>query len=208
MFSCATTDDITPEPLEVQPVVEVVEPEPEIIVEPEVEGEQLKEDSSVTLSFEGEEVILDEPSIEVLTEDDKEYSRSVAETTDAITYDDFKSDKEAILAIIDELEKNKKAGDVDAWSKMLHKESLEYWNNKDNLKKISKLIPNNSSVLHSIDEYFEKVYLPAREGYEVTEIRYKSQTNVAAVEVEGKNDIVIYNFLKENGKWFLSIPKL
>ena len=213
-FSCTTTEKVIQEPIEDKPIVEEIPAKEEIIqeveieTEPEIEGDQLKEDSEVTLSFGGEEEILLEPEVETLTEVDLEYSRSIAGSTENISFDDFKSDKEEILAIIEELEKNKKTGDVDDWIKRLSRESLTYWSDKENLKIVSLLIPNNTKVLDSIDEYFKKVYLASREGREVSEIRYNSQTEVKAVEVQKNNDIVIYDFIKENDEWYLSIPKL
>ncbi len=214
-FSCATTEELQQEPIVDQPIIEEVSPEevPEVeilpeIEEPLIEGEQLKEDSEVTLSFGGEEEILLEPEVGTLTEDDLEYTRSIAASTDDITFDAFKADKEAILAIIKELEQTKKTGDVKTWTKLISKDSYNYWSDKENLKLVSLLIPNNSAILRSIDDYFKRVYLPAREGYEVTEIRYNSETEVKAVEVQGNNDMVIYDFKKTNGSWYLSLPKI
>ncbi len=219
LFSCATTEEVPQDFSEDKPIVEEIQPEPvteEPIVElePEIETEeiidedQLKEDSEVTLSFGGEEEILLEPEVETLTEDDLEYTRSIAGTTDEITFDEFKSDKEAILAIISELERNQKTGNINDWLKHLSQESKTYWSNSKNLEMISKMIPDNTTTLRSIDEYFKKVYLAAREGRKVTEIRYNSQTDVKAVEVQGNSDIIIYDFIKQNGKWFLALPKL
>lgn len=216
LFSCATTEEVPQDLGEDKPIVEEVQPKEEPMVEiqpiPEVEEvideEQLKEDSEVTLSFGDEEEILLEPEVETLTEDDLEYSRSIAQSTEEVSFDEFISDKEAILAIISELEQNQKTGDFDDWLQHLAQESKTYWSNAKNLEMISKMIPGNSATLRSIDEYFEKVYLPARKGYEVTEIRYHSQTEVQAVEVQGNSDLVIYDFSKQNGKWYLTLPKL
>ena len=63
LFSCTTTEDVIQEPVIDKPIIEEIPAEvvPEVeqeIEEPVIEGEQLKEDSEVTLRFGGEEEIL------------------------------------------------------------------------------------------------------------------------------------------------------
>lgn len=137
---------------------------------------------------------------------DDEFKRSTG--TVQITREEFNADKAAILKIIDELSKIMAVYDYDNWVKYIDKDSLVYWQNPANLKAASKRLPIKGQKLSNLNDYFRMVFVPARKGHDVEEIRYLAIDQVKAVQVTEEQDIVYYNFVKQNGKWMVKIPAL
>ena len=71
----------------------------------------------------------------------------------------------------------------------------------------SQRLPKKGLRLNTIEDYFKFVFIPARRGRTVDEIRYDTETEVNVVQVDADKDIVYYTFTKINGKWKLSLPK-
>jgi len=139
--------------------------------------------------------------------DTDEFNRSTANLKEEISIDTFKADKLAILKIIKELNTIMIQNNFNAWKKYLSRDSLVYWSNPKNLKEVSKKLPIKGFELTSLEDYFNLIFIPARIGREVTEIRYISEDNVKAVQVQGNRDIIYYSFVKINEKWLLNLEK-
>lgn len=185
---CGTTAPVQ-QAEEITPAEEVVS-EPEVIAEPE-------------------EVIPEEPEVvEVVEEiktEDEEYHRST--TNVSVTKETFEEDKTRILKIIEDLDIYMKNGDFKGWVSYLDAESYQYWSKKPNLSKAAQRLPKKGLRLNSIEDYFKFVFIPARRGHTVDEIRYDTETEVNVVQVDDDKDIVYYNFQKVNDKWRLVLPK-
>lgn len=178
------TEVIKEEPKEEKPVIENKEEE-----QPEVKEEVLKEEPEVV-----------EENLE-----DKEYKRSTTNVT--VTKETFFEDKMRILQIIEDLDTYMKNGDFKGWTKYLAPESYAYWTKKPNLTKAAQRLPKKGLKLATIEDYFKFVFVPARRGHTVDEIRYDTATEVNVVQVDDDKDIVYYSFKKIDGKWKLFLPK-
>ncbi len=152
--------------------------------------------------------LVDEGEVVLLDDADLEYSRSVAGLEGEISYDIFISDKNEILAIIEKLDESMQTRDYQMWREYLTPSSISYWSNKMNLQILSTKLPGDNVVLRDLPQYFTYMFIPSRIGRDVTEIRYNSPTAVKAVQVDGNTDIIYYDFVKENGKWLVTLPRL
>ncbi len=163
--------------------------------------------NTVTPQEESLEVIETPPkAIEPI--DDTEYSRSVAGLQGKISYETFQQDKSDILRIIAELDVIMVNRDYQAWRDYLTPASVSYWSNKLNLQLLSRRLPGNEVILTDLSQYFRNLFIPSRQGKSITEIRYNSPTDVKAVQVDGNTDVIYYNFVKLDGRWLVSLPKL
>lgn len=184
--------ELTPALPEV-PVVQKEEPAP-VKVEPKVEKKP--EPKKVEVK--------PEP-----TEEEKEYARSVATLSNAISQDAFQKDKENIMSIIDELSTIMKQKDYDKWLKYVSPASKTYWSNPTNLANVASRLPVKGLKLKSMRDYFLYVFIPARQNSKVDEIRYVSTDVVKVVEAKENEDIIYYLFEKSaNGEWFLKLDTL
>ncbi len=168
------------------------EPEPAPVPEPQTQQKPEKEEI-----------------IEVKKEDkraENEYERSTSNVS--VSKEVFEEDKTRILAMIDELDAVMKNVNYKGWLTYLDETSKNYWSRKANLQKASSKLPRKGLMLRSLEDYFKFVFIPARIGRTVDEIRYETETQVKVVQVGEEADIVYYNFLKENGKWKLRIPPI
>ena len=186
LVSCGSTN-VAPAPVVDEPPVEVAEPEPEPEPEPELP--------------------VQEPVV------DDEYSRSVADV--AVDRDTFAEDKEQVLKIIAELDTVMRSKDYNSWLTYVDKESINYWMLRKNLQKAEKKLPVKGIKLRDLKDYFNYVFIPARTGKSVEEIRYKSDTYIQAVKVNEpatetapEQTTVYYYFNKINGRWMVHIPPL
>ncbi|MBQ7158575.1 MAG: hypothetical protein IJS09_03985 [Treponema sp.] len=156
-----------------------------------------------------EEPVIEEPAPVPVpvekTEKEKEYERSVGDID--VSLDTFTQDKNAILAIIDELAVVMKNYDYTSWLTYLDRESISYWSKRPNLSVAQKKLPVKNLQLRTLEDYFKHVFIPARRGKKVTEIRYNSDKNIKAVQVQEDVDIVYYNFNKINNVWKVHIPE-
>ena len=185
--------EVTPETIP-EPVVEVIpEPEPEPIVEavPEPEPEP-------------------EPIVEVVPEpvkniDDDEYLRSINSIEGvSVTKEEFSDDKTAILEIIEDLSDIMEKKDAQRWLVYIEPASKEYYS-----KKTKKKLPNKSVSLNNITDYFKYVFIPSRKRSQVDEIRYISKSSIKAVQVKDDKSIVVYYyFTKVDGKWLIHLPTI
>ncbi|MDO4506255.1 MAG: hypothetical protein Q4B64_04855 [Spirochaetales bacterium] len=196
LASCGST---APAPAPAEPVVEepapAPAPDPVPVVE-ETPEEVLEEEPEV------QEEVAPQPEVSV---EDKEYERST--TNVAVTKETFVEDKTRILQIIEDLAIYMKNGDFKGWTSYLAPESYSYWTKKPNLSKASQRLPKKGLRLNTIEDYFKFVFIPARRGRSVDEIRYDTETEVNVVQVDADKDIVYYTFTKINGKWKLTLPK-
>lgn len=186
-----------PEPVDEPAPVPQPEPEPEPIPEPEPEPEPQPEPEPIP-----------EPEPEQ-SKEELEYQRSVKQV--AVSRDTFESDKRQIVQNIEELNKIMTDRNFEEWKKYVAPDSITYWSSKQNLTKASKNLPKelNKLQLNTLKDYFNYVFIPSRKGHHVDEIRYLSETSVKAVQVKDDNSIVVYyNFVKENGKWLVDIPRM
>lgn len=186
------------EPVKAEPAkpAPVKEPEKTIIVpkeEPIVEPVKIVEDYK---------------SVKHLTEEEKEYQRSVKDLTESISIDEFEADKKEVLAIIDDLTRIMKDRDYNSWVKYLSPASKKYWSNPQNLATVSNRLPVKGLKISSLKDYFTYVFVPARANSKVEEIRYVSSTVVKAVEPHAEEDLIYYMFEKTGGKWYLKLDTL
>lgn len=164
-----------------------------------------------------EEPKKEEPKPEPKKEEvaDEEYTRSVAQmagqTVDVAT---FNKDKEAVLALINELNSVMKDQNYKSWLNYLDEESKTYWSNKSNLKKAQKRLPVKGLTLATLEDYFKYIFIPSRQGNEMDEIRYETESSVKAVQIRtdetGKyaGDTVYYYLRKVKGDWKLHLPQM
>jgi hypothetical protein len=118
-----------------------------------------------------------------------EYSRSVAALGHAISEETFYADKSAIMAIIADLQQIMAKKDVARWRVYLSPASVAYLKNPTNLKAISTKLPAQFAVRNDMD-FFNYVFIPARQGRKIDEIRYISPTEVKAVQVQANNAVI------------------
>lgn len=183
---------------------EVVAPAPE----PEIE-EPAPEEQTVVAEEQPDQPIEEPPQPQApqKTAEDLEYERSVGDAD--ISRDTFEDDKAAILRIIRELSRVMKTFDYKAWVTYLDQESIDYWSRPTNLRKAQARLPIKGLQLKTLGDYFKYVFVPARMGREVTEIRYISPSYIKAVQVTDEDkDIVYYYFNKIDGAWKINIPPL
>ena len=181
-LSCGSTN-VAPAPL-----VEEAPAEPEVAPEPETP--------------------VAEPEPEPVVDD--EYSRSVGDV--AVDRDTFIDDKEQVLKIIAELDTVMRSKDYNSWLTYVDKESINYWMLRKNLQKAEKRLPVKGIKLRELKDYFNYVFLPARAGRTVSEIRYISDTYIKAVQVQGEGEseqvTVYYYFNKIDGRWMVHLPPI
>lgn len=155
----------------------------------------------------------EEPKKEAVV--DEEYTRSVAQmagqTVDVAT---FNKDKEAVLSLINELNAVMKDQNYKAWLNYLDEESKTYWSNKSNLKKAQKRLPVKGLTLSTLEDYFKYIFIPSRQGNEMDEIRYETESSVKAVQIRKDEkgnyagDTVYYYLRKVKGDWKLHLPQM
>ena len=128
-----------------------------------------------------------EPAKETTTVEEKttvqkdEYSRAVGNLS--VSKDTFEADKAAVMELIDTLSTIMKDMDYQSWLLYVDKESKIYWSKSANLKKAQSKLPVKGLKLKNLQDYFKYVFVPARMGRTVTEIRYESDTNVKAIQI-------------------------
>lgn len=170
-----------------------------------VENEKSDETKISSPTYEGDD------EVEDVIEYSDEYLRSTKNISskENVTVDEFEKDKTEILQIIDELSEVMKKKNKDKWLTYIDSESIDYYSNTTNLRKVREKLPNKQIQLHGIGDYFKYVFIPARENNKVDEIRYISKTNIKAVEVKDDGtELIYYYFVKKDGKWYVNIPKL
>ena len=178
---------------------------------PVVEAEKPLVDEPVVEQPEG---VVAEPTVQA---EDDEYSRSVGGIS--VSRDTFAEDKETILRIISELDVIMKdpgsTKSYNAWVGYVDQESVDYWKLRKNLQKAEKRLPVKGIKLRTLEDYFNNVFVPARAGRTVSEIRYISDSYIKAVQVHNEgNDqqaeqiTVYYYFNKIDGKWMVNIPPI
>ena len=152
------------------------------------------------------------PSAETKPVND-EYSRSVGNVT--VSKDTFEADKAEIISIITKMNSIMKDFDYQSWLLYVDDESKEYWSKPSNLRKAQSKLPVKGLRLNNLHDYFKYVFVPARAGRDVTEIRYVSDTCVKAVQVvedatetEEEKTLVYYFFNKINGHWAVHLSEI
>lgn len=148
--------------------------------------------------------------------EDEEYNRSVAQITNGktIDHDTFNKDKEAVLALIGDLDNVMQEQNYDAWLTYLDTESINYWSRRNNLQKAQKRLPVKGLSLTSLQDYFKYVFIPSRQGNKMDEIRYETERSVKAVQIrkndkgEYVGDTVFYYLRKIDGQWKLHLPQM
>ncbi len=194
----------TPEPVE-KPVVKETQ---------QKEKEAPKEKVADTKKHEIQETttVEDEPTLTLAIEEEieDEYTRSVKaiETNEVISPDTFAEDKKAILETIKELDVIMKNRDYNSWLNYVTPESINYWKQKSHLQAVSARLPGNKMQLKTLEDYFNWVFRLSRQNARVDEIRYISSKLVKAVQVSGNQDIIYYQFEKQNGRWLISLDTI
>lgn len=209
-FSCEPKKKDVPEPETQIPATAetpLPEPEPQPAAEEPKKEEAAKEPEPAAEPQ--PEPVVEEPEKEDAAkepEPEDEYSRSVGDVS--VSRDTFAEDKEKILEIISELDTVMKNFDYRSWLTYVDQESIDCWSKPANLRKAQNRLPVKGLRLTSLQDYFKYVFVPARKGRKVTEIRYISDTYIKAIEVGQEQDIVYYYFNKINGRWMVNIPPL
>ena len=135
-----------------------------------------------------------------------EYARSTAKVS--VSQETFEADKKHVLNMINDLDVYMETGDYKGWRNCLSEESRNYWSKPQNLRKAAAKLPISGIKLNNMEDYFNYVFIPARKGRKVEEIRYVTETQVKAVQVEEDVDMVFYHFKKVDGKWRLFLPRI
>ena len=192
----AETKKETPQPKKEEPKkVEPAKPQPK-------KEEPKKEEPKKT-----ETVTKEEPKKEEPPKVDEEYKRSVG--TVAVSEETFKHDKKDVLEIIDELSVIMEERAYKKWVSYIDKESIKYWSTTKNLSKAQNRLPVKGLRIRSLEDYFKFVFIPARRGKNITEIRYESDSYIKAVEItEEDGELIYYYFNKINGEWKLHLPPI
>lgn len=188
LLSCGTVKEVA------ETVVEAEEPEAAPQEASPAEPEEV-----------AEEPVVEETAVEETAPED-EYERSVGNIP--VSRDTFSEDKERILKIISELDTVMKDFDYKSWLRYVDKETIDYWSRPANLKKAQGRLPVKGLRLNSLEDYFKYVFVPARKGREVTEIRYISDKYIKAIQVGSDQDVVYYYFNKIDGFWMVNIPPI
>ncbi|MBR4374037.1 MAG: hypothetical protein IKP49_06735 [Treponema sp.] len=118
------------------------------------------------------------------------------------------SDKNEINQLISEIDVIMKEKRFDDWLNYIDKKSKAYWSKRSNLKNAQERMPVEGIELNSLEDFFNHVFIPARENCEIHEVRYISGTQVKCIEIRNNKDVIIYYLNKTNGKWLISIPPL
>lgn len=191
---------------------------PETVTQPEAIEEPVKETKKDTAKenkkheIQETMTVEDEPTLTLAIEEevDDEYARSVKaiETNEVITPDTFAEDKKAVLETIKELDLIMKNRDYNSWLTYLTPQSIEYWRQKSHLQAVSARLPGNKMQLKTLEDYFNWVFRLSRQNARVDEIRYISSKLVKAVQVSGNQDIIYYQFEKQNGRWLVSLDTI
>lgn len=148
------------------------------------------------------------PEPVVDTKQQAEYERSVGAATN-ISKEEFEEDKNAVLAIIAKLDVIMKNQDYKSWLTYVEDQSVKYWSTRSNLQKAENRLPVKGLTLRNLEDYFKYVFIPSRKGRRVDEIRYETEQQVKAVQVNNDNDTVYYYFRKSvNGAWKLHLPPI
>ncbi|MCR5217964.1 hypothetical protein [Treponema sp.] len=137
---------------------------------------------------------------------DDEYQRSKGDVD--VTEEEFNNDKKQILIIISKLEQVMADMDYESWYTYLDEESIEYWSKSGNLKRAAGRLPVKGLRLNSLKDYFKFVFVPARAGRTIDEIRYETKDLVKVVQFQEDTDTIYYNFNRLDGKWKLHLPSL
>lgn len=183
-------------------------------VEKPVDTKVEKEDTSDSKKHNIKETstVEDEPTLTltISEEIDDEYTRSVKaiETDEVITPDTFAEDKKAILETIKELDLIMKNKDYNSWLNYVTPQSIDYWKQRPHLQAVSARLPGNKIQLKTLEDYFNWVFRLSRQNARVDEIRYISSKLVKAVQVSGNQDIIYYQFEKQNGRWLISLDTI
>lgn len=142
------------------------------------------------------------PSVPV----DAEYQRSKGNVD--VSEEEFTNDKKQILITITKLELIMSNMDYSGWYSYLDDESIEYWSKSANLKRAAGRLPVKGLKLNSLNDYFKFVFVPARAGRSIDEIRYETKDTVKVVQFQEDTDTIYYNFNRIDGKWKLHLPSL
>ena len=133
----------------------------------------------------------------------KAYTNSHSSYNASIT--PISEDKKAILETIKELDLIMKNKDYNSWLNYVTPQSIDYWKQKPHLQAVSARLPGNKIQLKTLEDYFNWVFRLSRQNARVDEIRYISSKLVKAVQVSGNQDIIYYQFEKQNGRWLISL---
>lgn len=150
----------------------------------------------------------DEAEVIVSTLEDEEYDRSTNHMEGYVSREEFNEDKNIILRKISELDAIMKAYDYTSWVKYVDQESIEYWSSTKNLHNAAQKLPVKGLRLDSLRDYFRYIFVQARVGKKIDEIRYESKTSVKAVQVREDQDVVYYFFHKIDGVWYVHLQPL
>ncbi len=132
-----------------------------------------------------------------------------------VDHNTFEEDKEQVLRIISELDTVMRSKDYNSWLTYVDQKSIDYWMLRKNLQKAEKRLPVKGIKLRDLRDYFNYVFIPARAGKTVSEIRYISDTYINAVQVHeptvGQTEeqlTIYYYFNKIDGRWMVNIPPI
>jgi len=172
---------------------------------------------ALMMTFAACETTKKEPAQTAVEEDDLEYQRSINKIEgQVVSKETFNADKAAILKKISELNGIMSKKDFNSWLKYISEDSKKYWSNSYTLLKASEKLPKELKglKLKNLNDYFNYVFIPSRNGRQIDEIRYNSAESVKAVQVtkseeENKTKITVYyNFVKEGGDWKVELPQM
>ena len=137
-----------------------------------------------------------------------EYERSIKQMEGTVvTLDEFQRTKKDILQVIAELNKIIKNKDYESWLGYLSPDTKEYWSDPVNLANVATRLPVNGIKIRNLKDYFNYVFIPARQNSRVEEIRYLSKNTVKAVQPMEKEDLIFYTFENNGENWLLVLDK-
>ncbi|MBO7484598.1 MAG: hypothetical protein J6T84_00880 [Spirochaetaceae bacterium] len=137
-----------------------------------------------------------------------EYERSIKQMEGTVvTLDEFQRTKKDILQVIAELNKIIKNKDYESWLDYLSPDTKEYWSDPVNLANVATRLPVKGIKIRNLKDYFNYVFIPARQNSRVEEIRYLSKNTVKAVQPMEKEDLIFYTFENNGENWLLVLDK-
>jgi hypothetical protein len=136
------------------------------------------------------------------------YSEAIEGLEVSVPEEQYISDKEHIMDIIQQLDAIMKNKSYQSWVSYLSPDSLRYWSNTANLKRASLRLPIKGIELKSLRDYFYFIFLPSRQGRQIDQIKYLTPDLVKAVQTINGRDIVFYHFEKIDTEWKIQLDQL
>lgn len=201
LFSCSSVASI--DEAKKTAIIEEVQKNPDIPIA------DLEQKVIEIIEMPAETLLSEAPPSKGATAKISEYEKAIGSLVDvSVTEDQYQNDKKDILDCIDKLDVIMKNRDYASWLSYLSAESIQYWSDTRNLKLAAARLPIKNLQINNLRDYFIYIFIPARQGRVISEIRYISPDLVKAVQTIGESDIIYYHFLKSENQWKIHLDRL